>query len=222
MKLKDMEKQAEAVIRLGSLAVVLAVAPHCLLAEPIAVVEDVQHMVGSEKWHLKVMERDKADRVVRELGSDDGDTVERKTSFHSGTVKASQETTVKSRLSGHRLIYDEKDEWSKSGKLEYSYRETNTLNSSGDQDKGVRSEKKFEYQRLLKQVDANWSPESKGWVDVYIRKATYYRDGDMKSCVTERPATNEKIEENWGTKGSHGRDKTTRTWDAETKSWKQT
>ena len=221
MKLRDMEKQADAFIRMGSLMVVLAVAPHALVSEPIAAVEDVQHMVGTEKWHLKVMARDHQDRVTSELGSDDGDTVERKTTYHSGANKASQETTVNSRLAGHRLTYAEKDKWSKSGKLEYSYRETNTLNSSGDQEKGERSEKKLEYGRLNKEVDGNWSPESKGWVDSYIRTVSYYKDGDVKRSTTERPPTNEKIEENWGVKGSHGRDKTTRTWDAATKSWTQ-
>jgi hypothetical protein len=63
-------------------------------------------------------------------------------------------------------------------------------------------------------------PESKVWVDGYIRAITYYKDGDQKSCVTERPPDNEKTEERWGVKGSHGRDKTTRVWDASTKSWK--
>ena len=221
MKFTHLEKQADAALCLGSLMAVLAIAPRFLPAAPIAAVEDVQHMVGTEKWHLKVMERDHDDRITRELGSDDGDTVERKTTYHSGKDKASQETTVNSRLDGHRLTYAEKDKWSRSGKLEYSYRETITLNSSGDQEKGERSEKSLEFGRLNKEVDGNWSPESKGWVDTYIHTVDYYKDGDMKTSLTERPPTNEKIEEHWGVKGSHGRDKTTRTWDAATKSWTQ-
>jgi hypothetical protein len=167
------------------------------------------------------MARDHEDRVTRELGSDDGDTVERKTTYFTGKHMASQETAVNSRLEGHRLTYAEKDKWSRTGKLEFSYRETNTLNSSGDQEKGERSEKHLEFGRLNKEVDGNWSPESKGWVDSYIRTVSYYKDGDVKCNSTERPPTNEKTEENWGVKGSHGRDKTVRTWDASTKSWTQ-
>lgn len=217
-----LEKQAEAAIRVIGLVAVMALAAPTLPADGTAApLERVERMVGSEKWHLKVMERDHSGRVTRELGSDDGDTVERRSSYHKGKVLASQETTVNSRLAGHRLVYAEKDKWSKSGKLEYSYRETDTVNSSGDQETGERSEKHMEYNRLTKQVDGQWSPQSKGWVDGYIRTVNYYKDGDMKSSVVERPPTNEKTEEIWGVKGSHGRDKTTRTWDAETKSWKQ-
>jgi hypothetical protein len=215
-----MEDKAAVALRIASLMTVMAIVPLLLNAEPSAAVEDVQHMMGMEKWHMQVMARDAEHRVTRELGSDDGDTVERNTSYYvGGKALASQETTVHSRLQGHRLTYAEKDKWSKSGKLEYSYRETNALNSSGDQDKGERSEKSLEFGRLNKEVDGNWSPQAKGWVDSYIRTFSYYKDGDPKACITERPPTNEKVEEHWGVKGSHGRDKTTRTWDASTKSW---
>jgi hypothetical protein len=219
MNPKTQHSRLGAALCSGGLLAAVCLAPHALRAEPIQAVEDVRHWVGEEDWHLKVMARDSEDRITQELGMDNGNEVTRSTAFYSNGKKSEQETLVHSELPGKRLLYDEKSNWSRSGKLEYSFHETDGVNSSGDQEKGERNTKKFEYGHMLSEVTEDWSPDTKGWTQTYIQTQTYYKDGDAKECITEHPTTNEKTDETWGPKGEHGRDKTTRTWDASTQSW---
>jgi len=220
MKRKGSPRRPLAALQFCGLLATLGMAPARTRAETVSAVEDVRHFVGEEQWHLKVMARDHEDRVVRELGMDNGNVVERKTSFYSTSGKKSQETTVHSQLRGKRLLYDEVARWSRSGKLEYSFHETDSVNSSGDQDKGERDTRRSEFGRPLNETTEQWSPDTQGWAKSYEQTFTYYPDGDAKECVTSHPDTNAKTDETWGPKGEHGRDKTTREWDEATRSWK--
>jgi hypothetical protein len=98
----------------------------------------------------------------------------------------------------------------------------NTLDAEGDTQKGERNTKRFECGRLLAELDELWSATTKAWSEIRRHSASFYADGSPKDSATAHPMLDEKVEESWGPKGEHGRDKTTRLWQTETHSWKET
>jgi hypothetical protein len=181
--------------------------------------EIVPRVYVDANWGLKVMQRNEHDKVLCEHGADDGDKVERTTSYHVDGSQALQETIVTSKLFGNRQLFNQKETWDKLGKLEFSFCETNLFDGTGNQEMGNRKTQHFEFGRLHSEIDEQWSPETKLWLENSQRMFAYYQDGDIKECLTVNPVNKEKKIENWGSKGRNGRDKATCTWNADTCSW---
>jgi hypothetical protein len=177
------------------------------------------HLVGKEKWDLKVMERDsKLGKPTQELGKNGENKVERATKYYANGKMKAQETKEYV-LNTDTLTYDERNEWSESGKPTFKFTETDAF-TNGTQTGGEGSEMKFNRGNVTKETKRRWTVDAKGWKDYYIQDSDYYANGDLKERTTEDVDAAKKEREHWGgKKASGGRNKTTKTWNGQANRW---
>jgi hypothetical protein len=208
-------------LKLTVLSLLVASAP--VWAEESGAVDNglakADHAVGKEKWDLKVMERDsKLGKPVKELGKDGDNRVERATKYYSNGKMEKQETKEYVGTSD-TLNYDEKNEFSKSGKATFEFRQTSTF-TNGAQTGGDGWEKEYNRGKVTKETKRRWTVDAKDWKDYYVQTTGYYGNGDLKEQTTEDMDANKKARDTWGTrKADGGRNKTTKTWNGEAKRW---
>lgn len=172
-----------------------------------------------EQWRSGSTSRGSLDHILENLTQDKENKVERKTVHYPSGGRASKETTVFSKLSGHRLLYASKQTWNLAGRLETSYHQVDTLDESGVQIAGQRRTLDYKEGSLSAEILEEWTPDFKGWLVTYASAISYYEDGSMKERVTSLPPKNRKTKEEWGNAVAAGRMKTVQHWDGKAKRW---
>ncbi len=181
---------------------------------------ELKHALGWDTVALKTVEKDSHDRPTLERDFNAANKVERKTSYFPDGKLKTQWVTVVSK-SKDLTLTDIKKEWNHGGELEHSFVQDNAYNRKGKQDKGQIDEENYTGNKLAQEIRKVYEPKEGSWKTVHMVTISYYKDGDVKQKLTEKPQSGEKERETWSPDkaAAGGREKTTQKWNSTKASW---